>query len=392
MGRGASILNTGLFVLDGAAKLDDSAFRYGYGDAGLVHNTGTLRKTGTGSAVGEASVDNDGVIEVLDGRLELPELLNWSGSLFGGTGTLAGGAFVVGNGAALVLPGALKANAARLALGAGSQVLYNELTGTGPQARDGLTGLLRNAAGGALELSGGRSLTVAGTFVNQGVLALGAGSTLNAGGFTQAAGAVLRPTVTAASAGRVAVTGAAQLAGRLDTVAPAPVNGDIAVVTGAVAGTFGAVTGDYVPTYGAGSRDGPPRRRGEPKAPAVTMARHADGGLRPGAGRRHDARRRSGDEGRGAAPTSRATGPAGRPRQGAAARPPRRAGRRPQAAAARRAAAARARRRASRRGSRALNRRVCRVLPSDEDSGSRHTRNPQKAGGANQTALALGIA
>ena len=83
---------------------------------------------------------------------------------------------------------------------------------------------------------------MAGTFVNQGVLALGAGSTLNAGGFTQAAGAVLRPTVTAASSGRVAVTGAAQLAGRLDTVAPAAVNGDIAVVTGAVAGTFGAVT------------------------------------------------------------------------------------------------------------------------------------------------------
>ena len=176
MGRGASIVNTGLFVLDGTAKLDDSAFRYGFGDAGLIHNTGTLRKTGTGSAVGEASVDNDGVVEVLDGRLELPELLNWSGALFGGTGTLAGGTFVVGNGASLLLPGGLKANAARLALGAGSQVLYNEFTGTGPQARDGLTGLLRNAAGGTLELSGGRSLTVTGTFVNQGVLALGAGS------------------------------------------------------------------------------------------------------------------------------------------------------------------------------------------------------------------------
>ncbi len=252
MGRGASIRNTGLLVLDGAAELDDSAFRYGYGDAGLVHNTGTLRKTGTGSAVGEASVDNDGVIEVLDGRLELPELLNWSGPLFGGAGTLAGGTYVVGNGAALLLPGALKANAARLALGAGSQVLYNEFTGTGVEARDGLIGLLRNAAGGTLELTGGRSLTVAGTFVNQGVLALGAGSTLNAGGFTQAAGAVLRPTVTAASSGRVAVTGAAQLGGRLDVVAPAAVGGDVSVLTGAVAGTFAAVTGDYVPTYAAG--------------------------------------------------------------------------------------------------------------------------------------------
>ena len=181
MGRGASIRNTGLLVLDGAASVDDSAFRYGYGDAGLVHNTGTLRKTGTGAAVAEATIDNDGVIEVLDGRLELPELLNWSGPMFGGAGTLAGGTYVVGNGAALLLPGPLKANAARLALGAGSQVLYNELTGTGVEVRDGLGGLLRNAAGGALELTGGRSLTVAGTFVNQGVLALGAGSVLNSG-------------------------------------------------------------------------------------------------------------------------------------------------------------------------------------------------------------------
>ena len=133
--------------------------------------------------------------------------------------------------------------------------------------RDALGGLLRNAAGGALELTGGRSLTVAGTFVNQGVLALGA-ATLNAGGFTQSTGAVLRPTVTAASAGRVAVTGAAKLAGRLDTVAPAPVNGNIGVISGAVSGTFGAVTGEYVPTYGAGSVTVRRAGGGEPKAPA----------------------------------------------------------------------------------------------------------------------------
>lgn len=269
MERGASIVNAGAFVLDGAATLDDSAFGYGYGEAGLVHNTGTLRKTGTGAAVAEASIDNDGVIEVLDGRLELPELLNWSGTLFGGTGTLAGGSYVVGNGAALLLPGALKANAARLALGAGSQVLFTEHTGTGPATRDALGALLRNAAAGTLELTGGRSLTVAGTFVNQGVLALGAGSTLNAGGFTQAVGAVLRPTVTAASSGRVAVTGAARLAGRLDTVAPAPVNGDVTVVTGAVSGTFGAVTGGYAPTYAAGAVT---VRRPGGFVPAATLA------------------------------------------------------------------------------------------------------------------------
>ena len=306
-------------MLDGTAELDDSAFRYGYGDAGLIHNTGTIRKTGTGTAVGEASVDNDGAIEILDGRLELPELLNWSGTLFGGSGTLTGGSFVVGNGASLLVSGALKANAARLVLGAGSQVLYKELVGTGAVERDALAGLLRNAAGGALELTGGRSLTVAGTFVNQGVLALGAGSTLNAGGFTQAAGAVLRPTVTAASAGRVAVTGAANLAGRLDTVAPAPVNGNIGVITGAVSGTFGAVTGEYVPTYSAGAVTVRRAGGGEPKAPAVDDGlRHGAAGIAPITGATRG--RAVGDWHRhGAAPVA-TTGPAARRRKGAAAR------------------------------------------------------------------------
>ena len=271
MGRGSAIRNAGLLVLDGTASVADTAFRYGYGDAGLVHNTGTLRKTGTGTAVAEATIDNDGLIEVLDGRLELPELLDWSGPMFAGAGTLAGGTYVVGNGAALLLPGPLKANAARLALGAGSQVLYNELTGTGVQVRDGLGGLLRNAGGGVLELTGGRSLTVAGTFSNQGVLALGAGSVLNTGGFTQAAGAVLRPTV-AASAGRVAAAGAVQLGGRLDVVAPVAVGGDVPVLTGAVAGTFAAVSGEYAPTYTAGGVT--VRRPGgeEPKSAAIAPA------------------------------------------------------------------------------------------------------------------------
>ena len=286
MGRGTAIRNAGLLVLDGTASVDDTAFRYGYGDAGLVHNTGTLRKTGTGTAVAEATIDNDGVIEVLDGRLELPELLNWSGPMFAGAGTLAGGTYVVGNGAALLLPGPLKANAARLALGAGSQVLYNELTGTGVEVRDGLGGLLRNAGGGVLELTGGRSLTVAGTFVNQGVLALGAGSVLNTGGFTQAAGAVLRPTVTAASAGRVAAAGAVQLGGRLDVVAPVAVGGDVSVLTGAVAGTFAAVTGEYAPTYTAGGVT--VRRPGgeEPKSAAVAPALAAPALVAPPAPRR----------------------------------------------------------------------------------------------------------
>ena len=155
---------------------------------------------------------------------------------------------MVGNGATLLLPGGLKANAARLALGAGSQVLYNELTGTGPQPRDGLTGLLRNAAGGTLELSGGRSLTVTGTFVNQGVLALGAGS------HAQRRRLHARPRARSCArrsprrpSGRVAVDRRGAAGGPAGRRRPGRRGGDIAVVTGAVAGTFGAVTGELPP-------------------------------------------------------------------------------------------------------------------------------------------------
>ena len=99
---------------------------------------------------------------------------------------------------------------------------------------------------------GGRSLTVGGAFANQGVLALGAGSTLAATGFSQAAGAVLRPAVTAGGAGKVAASGAATLGGRLDTPTPATVTGDVTVLTAsAVSGGFAAVTGGYAAVVGA---------------------------------------------------------------------------------------------------------------------------------------------
>ena len=151
------------------------------------------------------------------------------------------------------MPGPLKANAARLVLdGPASAVVYPDTTTAGTPRRDALASLARNAAGGELVLRGGRSLTVGGAFANQGVLALGAGSTLAATGFSQSAGAVLRPAVTAGGAGKVAASGAATLGGRLDTPTPATVAGDVTVLTAsAVSGGFAAVTGGYAAVVGA---------------------------------------------------------------------------------------------------------------------------------------------
>jgi len=93
---------------------------------------------------------------------------------------------------------------------------------------------------------------VGGAFANHGVLALGAGSTLEAPAFSQSAGAVLRPSVTAAGAGTIAASGAATLGGRLDTPAPATVAGDVTVLTASsVSGAFASVSGGYGAVVGA---------------------------------------------------------------------------------------------------------------------------------------------
>jgi hypothetical protein len=68
---------------------------------------------------------------------------------------------------------------------------------------------------------------------------------LTAKGFRQAAGAVLRPAVTAGGAGVVNSTGPAVLAGRLDTPASATVAGDTTILSAtAISGAF-TVTGGY---------------------------------------------------------------------------------------------------------------------------------------------------
>ena len=254
--QGASVLNAAVMTVAGGSLIDGVGS--GFGFDGLIHNTGTLRKAGPGDAVAEVPLDNDGTLEVAGGLLEVPGLRDFTGTFSGGRSGLSNGTYVVGAGV-LALPGPVEVNGARLALGAGSQVVYKPLGNQGA-AQDALALLGRNT--GALEL--GRSLTV-GAFVNDGSLAVG--STLTATSFRQGAGGVLRPTL----AGRLTVSGAAALGGRLDSPA-ATVGGDIPLLTaGEVTGTFGAVTGGYDPVYG--STDVKLRRRGD--APAARTSEPA---------------------------------------------------------------------------------------------------------------------
>ena len=204
---------------------------------------------------------------------------------------------MVGNGAALLLPGPLKANAARLALGAGSQVLYNELTGTGVAGarRPRRAAAQRRAAARWSSPAGVRSRWRARSSTRACWRSARAPCSTR-GGFTQAAGAVLRPTVTAASAGRVAAAGAVQLGGRLDVVAPVAVGGDVSVLTGAVAGTFAAVTGEYAPTYTAG---GVTVRRPGGEEPKVGRGRSGPRGTGARRTREHPRGRQARREGQG---------------------------------------------------------------------------------------------
>ena len=177
VGQGSAILNEGSLTLAGTGKLERPGV-YGSGGSGLVHNAGTLTKAGAGEGEVAVALDNDGTIAVEAGTLAARGLVNWG---VGNAAGPAGGSLDVAG--TLVVPAPLTANAARLVLdGAASAVVYPDTATAGTPRRDALAGLARNAAGGELVLRGGRSLTVGGAFANEGVLDLGAGSTLAATG------------------------------------------------------------------------------------------------------------------------------------------------------------------------------------------------------------------
>ena len=92
LGSGASILNEGTLLLSHAANVTGDDFGAGFGFASLLHNTGTLRKTGVDAVTLELPVDNDGTLEVAAGTLGTGRLLNWSEDFAGDGGSLTGGA------------------------------------------------------------------------------------------------------------------------------------------------------------------------------------------------------------------------------------------------------------------------------------------------------------
>ena len=244
---GASILNRGTMVLTGETQLDGASF--GSGFSGLLHNTGTLRKTGASTVDVNLSLDNDGTIQVDAGTLNTTQLMNFTSDFFfgGPRGAIVGGNYLVKG--TLGVPADVEIVAGRIVLdGAGAKVQQSQFGGA---PEDALAGLRRVAGNGELQLTGGRSLATdadAGTFSNAGVLRLDRGSVFTAaGGYAQAPGGVLRTEIPATgAAGRLAVTGTAALAGRLDALSPAhpPVGTDVTVVSyGARTGAFGDVTG-----------------------------------------------------------------------------------------------------------------------------------------------------
>ncbi len=249
VGDGASITNAGTFTVAGGELSGDAGFGSGFGS--LLHNTGTLRKTGADFVRVSAALDNDGVVEVTGGTVQFVGLLNWSADGFGSEGALTGGDFLIRDGAGMWLPGPMRTNAARLVLdGPGARVQYQNPSQPG-SIINALAGLDRNAAGGRLELLGGHQLGITGTLRNAGVLRVGAGSTLTAtdGYVQEGANAVLRTVlVSPSSHGRVETPGPATLGGRLDAekgAGFAPVSGqEFGVLSaGSVTGTFAEVSG-----------------------------------------------------------------------------------------------------------------------------------------------------
>ena len=218
---GGSITNRGTMVLGGDAALDGSGF--GDGFSSLLHNVGTLRKTGATTISADIPIDNDGTIDVQGGKLDATQLQNFTSDFFfgGPRGAIVGGTYLLKG--KLGVPQGVEVIAGRIVLDGADAGL--EERGF-PDPTDALASLHRIAGGGELVLANGKSVSSGdgtGTFSNAGILDLGAGTTFNAAeGFAQVAGGVLRTRVPSSGApGKLAVTGDAALGGRLDVVSPA---------------------------------------------------------------------------------------------------------------------------------------------------------------------------
>ncbi len=179
MGGGGEIRNgaSSTFTMSGTASITL------VGGTAAVRNVGTMAKAGGGttSMVG-VTLDNTGTLEVSNGTFSADTVQNLAGS------TLTGGKWVVRAGSTLEMSGGnVQTNEAEVTLdGAGST--FGAFT----------ENVAVNGAAGVIALEGGRSLTTASTFTNDGAVRVGAGST-----FRVAAGSGL----TNFSVGAKALTG-----------------------------------------------------------------------------------------------------------------------------------------------------------------------------------------
>lgn len=157
---------------------------------------------------------------------------------------LTGGTWIAEDGVLQLTGCPVDTNGATIVL-AGSTSAFDRDTGSA----SALSGLVRNAPDGRLELREGRSFTTSGSFTNAGRLVVGRQSAFSVGGtgFTQTAGGTFEVELAGGGAGDggvLAVPGQANLAGTLEVSTVGgfvPALGDSFVVM-----TFGSRSGDFV--------------------------------------------------------------------------------------------------------------------------------------------------
>ncbi len=179
---GGSVVNQGLFLEDAA----------GY----------TLTVSGT-------SIQNDGTFQIQNGGT-----IFVNGALGNiSSGTLAGGTWQIASGGTLrLLSGGITTNATMLVLDGAAANILTGASGT----NDALANLVENAATGDLSILNGKTLSIAGDFLNNGKLTLGAGSGLAVAGlFTHNGTMTTSGTI---STGKTIVDGSFTLAGGTHTV------------------------------------------------------------------------------------------------------------------------------------------------------------------------------
>jgi hypothetical protein len=195
------------YILGGAS----SALHVGAGGVFEINNSsstylptrvlagGTLRKSSAGMTQIGTTLKNSGRIEALSGTIAV------TGPFRNMTGTTLGGGEYVLRGGSLRFYGAnIVTNLARVTLDGPSGGIQD------PSGLDAFVNFARNGPGAAITLEGGRNMTVAGLFRNEGTLVAKAGSTFSvvSDAFVNAAGGLLQGTGTidanVGSAGEVA--------------------------------------------------------------------------------------------------------------------------------------------------------------------------------------------